>query len=404
MYAPARSILDTRWRRLFSEADPDARQALFKETRDSRLDDRKDALPGKDTASPTGSLSSERGSAPAVIQVGYRSFDRQWLVADHRVIDQPRRALWSARIPGQVFILEQHSKAISDGPGVVLSSLIPDMDAFNNRGGRTAPSLHPGGRANTAPGLLHALYVLVGGNVFEGSVSVDDLVAYVAAVVAHPGYTSRFTDELTTPGIRVPLTADPTLWAEAVGLGRSIVWAQTYGEVMADPEAGRLAHDIRFPVGDPNRILNLSAVTAMPAGITYDETSQRVQLGSGEWGPVRREVFDYVVGGKNVLRSWVNYRKATPGGKKTSPLDSIHVDSWPAEWSTELTDLLTLLTRLVSVEPVQQHLLDRVLVGPLLTMATLSEHDVRWPQQAADRKPDFTAPVHVEPATVDRLF
>jgi hypothetical protein len=31
-----------------------------------------------------------------------------------------------------------------------------------------------------------------------------DVLAYTAAVVAHPGYTETFADELTTPGIRVP--------------------------------------------------------------------------------------------------------------------------------------------------------------------------------------------------------
>jgi hypothetical protein len=87
-------------------------------------------------------------------------------------------------------------------------------------------------------------------------------------------------------------------------------------------------------------------------------------------------MFDYAVGGKNVVRSWVNYRKAAPGGKKSSPLDDMHVDAWPAEWSSESTDLLT---RLVDAEPAQQDLLDRILAKPVPTMPTLTEHGVRWP-------------------------
>jgi hypothetical protein len=128
-----------------------------------------------------------------------------------------------------------------------------------------------------------------------------------------------------------------------------------------------------------------------------------VRLGSGAWGPVRREVFDYAVGGKNVVRSWVNYRKAVPGGKKSSPLDEMHVDTWPAEWSVEFTDLLTVLTRLVDAEPAQQDLLDRVLAKPVLTMPTLAEHGVHWPTTPADRKPAFTSAA--APTTPsDRLF
>lgn len=116
-----------------------------------------------------------------------------------------------------------------------------------------------------------------------------------------------------------------------------------------------------------------------------------------------RAVFDYAVGAKNIVRSWVNYRKAVPGGKRSSPLDDLHVEAWPAEWSAEFTDLLTVLTRLVDAEPAQAALLDRVLAGPLLTLPTLAEHGVRWPTSTADRKPDFTAPV-TEEAPVERLF
>lgn len=83
---------------------------------------------------------------------------------------------------------------------------------------------------------------------FSGQVTAADLLACVAAVDAHPGYTPRFADELTTPGIRLPLTADPALWAEAMEMGRTIVWVHTYGESQADPDAGR---PVRISASDP---------------------------------------------------------------------------------------------------------------------------------------------------------
>lgn len=405
VYAPLRQILDARWRRLIAEADIGVKRELFKETRDSRLDDRKEALPGADTAQATRPVGEEHVAGSTFVRVGYRTFDRQYVIADSRVLDRPRPALWASRGSHQVFIVEQHSKAIRSGPGVVFSSLIPDMDHFRgSEGGRTLPLLHPGGKPNVPPGLLDALSALVGGESFGGAdVSADDVLAYVAAVVAHPGYTARFADELTTPGIRVPVAADPSLWAEAVALGRGIVWAHTYGESFADAGAGRPPGDIRFGGDDGRRVLNVTAVTGMPTGVAYDEAARQVRLGTGAWGPVRREVYDYVVGGKNVVRSWVNYRKAPPGGKKSSPLDEIHVDAWPAEWSVEFTDLLTLLTRLVDAEPAQQGLLDQIMAGPLLTLPTLAVHGVRWPASAVDRRPDFTERAVPETPT-DRLF
>lgn len=144
-------------------------------------------------------------------------------------------------------------------------------------------------------------------------------------------------------------------------------------------------------------------MTGMPTGGDYDDDTQQVRLGTGAWGPVSRAAFDYAVGRKNVVRSWVNYRKAVPGGKKSSPLDDLHIDAWPAEWSVAFTDLLTLLSRLVDAEPTQEDLRDRVLAGPLLTMPTLVEHGVRWPATSADRRPDHTAPPVPETSS-DQLF
>jgi hypothetical protein len=332
---------------------------------------------------------------PDAVQVGYRSFDRQWLIPDARLVHRASPDLWLARASGQVFVIEQHAKQISDGPGVVFSAVIPDMDHFKgSEGGRALPMLHLGGRPNVAPGLLDALTTAIATTAeprdsVSDQINVTDLVAYIAAVVAHPAYTVQFADELTTPGIRVPITADAALWVEAVDLGRTIVWAHTYGSVFADPSAGRPAGDIRFPTGDSRRITNITAVTAMPTELSYNEAERAIVLGTGRWGPVSRAVFDYTVGGKNVVRSWFNYRKAVPRGKKTSPLDELHLDAWPAEWSVEFTDLLTVLTRLVDAKPAQADLLDRILASPLLTMDDVADRGVHWPKTPRDRKPSY---------------
>lgn len=311
------------------------------------------------------------------------------------MLDRPRPDLWEARIPGQVFVVEQHAEPISDGPGLVFSPLIPDMHHFNNRGGRTLPLLHPDGSANLAPGLLRALAARL-----DHPVTAEDLLAYVAAVVGHPAFTRTFADELTTPGIRVPLTTDAGLWARAVGLGEQVLWLHTYGERFTGPD--RPTAVVRCPQGDPRQPLALTAIGAMPEVMTYDADNRVLTLGqnadAGTFGPVAPEVWEYAVGGRNVLKSWFNYRKAVPGGKKTSPLDHIHVDTWDPDWTTELIDLLTVLTRLVELEPTQAELLADVLTGPVHTMDDLRTAGVRWPTAARDRRPrrDFST---TEPTT-----
>jgi hypothetical protein len=84
-------------------------------------------------------------------------------------------------------------------------------------------------------------------------VQPEDVLAYVAAIAAHPGYTERFREDLEVPGARIPLTADPQLWTRALEVGRRILWLHAYGERYVDAEAGRPARIPRLPAGDRPR-------------------------------------------------------------------------------------------------------------------------------------------------------
>lgn len=392
VYAPSKEVLSDRLQHLITERDAELKGAFFKETSSRDLRKPQQPLPGRDTESNTVAAFDQETSvylsSLRCVRVGYRAFDRQWVVADKRLIDRPRLPLWEARHPGQIFTIEQHTHVINDGPGLVFSSLIPDVDHFNNRGGRTLPLLHPGGRPNVAAGLLGAVATLAG-----RSVTHHDLIAYVAGTVSHPGFTARFADELTTPGIRVPFTTNPELFERAVILGMDVVWLQTYGAAFIAPEAGRPAGDVRLPVGDSRRVMNKAAITEMPSEMTFDETAGEVRLGGGAFGPVAPAVWEYTVGGKNALRSWFSYRKAEPGGKKSSPLDDVHVSSWPSEWTSELLDLLSVLTRLVGLEEAQSELLDEIMSSSLASRDMLTAAGAALPSGDKDpqRKPNYSS-------------
>lgn len=382
VYAPSPTVLDARWSVLVSEPNRETKRQLFKETSDTTLDKDKSPLPGVTDHRFDGPFKNETGGPPRPTRIGFRSFDRQWLIPDSRLIHRPSPDLWMARVPSQVFAVEQHAHPISGGPGIVFSGLIPDMHFFNNRGGRVLPLLHPDASSNTALALLEVL-----GDLFKRNVPANDLLAYLAGIAAHATFTQHFSDELTTPGIRVPITTDAALWKEAVELGRQIVWLHTYGAAFADSKSDRPPDDIRFAAGDPRQPLSRTPITKMPAEKKYIADTQTLRVGDGEWGPVRPEVIDYAVGGRKVLDSWFNYRKKEPTGKRTSPLDDIHVESWPSEWTIELIDLLTVLTRLVELEPAQADLLERILAGPIATKDDLAARGVKWPTTKKDRAP-----------------
>jgi Predicted helicase len=381
VYAPNADTLRKRWNALLGETDPAVQAAMFKEGRDATLTKTKPPLPGSDTHATAGTVRSDRTTQPAPVRVGYRSFDRQWILPDSRLMDMPRRDLWAARVPNQVFVTELHTEAISHGPGLTFTNLIPDFHHFKGSGGgRVLPFLHPDGKPNLAPGLARVLTTALSRNVTSA-----DVLAYAAGVVAHAGYTRTFTDELTTPGIRVPITTDPDLWAEATALGEHVIWLHTYGATFTGP--GRPHGNVRYPRGDTRQPLCTKPITTMPESMSYDEKRSAVIMGDGEFCPVRHEVWEYAVGGKNIIKSWFNYRRKDPGGRRTSPLDHIHPTTWDPDWTTEAIDLLTVLTRLVELEPDQDELLRRVLSGPLLSMDDLRIKGTRWPTSARDHKP-----------------
>lgn len=369
VYSPSEGLLEARWRRLVGEPNLEEKEALFKRTGDRSLASTAQPLHGRRGRAP---LSVEAGRMEAPVATAHRSFERQYVIPDGRLLDRARPDLWAvADLDGQLFINEQHAEPISSGPGVVLSALVPDMHMFNGRGGRAFPLFRAAGVSNLTTGLRALLAETLG-----TEPTPEDVAAYIAGVVSHPAYTERFADELTTPGVRVPITTDPVVWAQAVALGKDVAWAQTFGRCFADPAAGRPLGDVRFPVGDDRRITNLSPVPSdLPKEMHYATETATVQLDAGTFGPVQPRVWAYDVGGMNVLNKWFGYRKRQPGGRKSTPLDHMHVTEWPAEWTSDLIDVLSVLTRLVALEELQSSLLDAVLASELVTAERVRSFD-----------------------------
>ncbi|MFI8950090.1 type ISP restriction/modification enzyme [Streptomyces sp. NPDC053750] len=379
--SPHPSVLQHRWARLCGEEDQEAKALLFKETGDRRLDARVTCLPG--FPHPDRTIGGEAGTRPPLLRVALRSFDRQWLIADNRVLDRPRPDLWESLQPGQVFLNQQSSHEIDSGPALVATALLPDTHHFNGRGGRVHPVLHPDGSANVPTGLLRYLSAVLG---LDG-VTVHDLAAYAVAVAGHSAFTEHFTEELLTPGVRLPLTRDPELWSEAVRLGRAFLGAATYGERGDPPEAPASAQEgVGFPPGDPRQVRYTTPIgSAVPDTLTYDEESSTLHVGLGAFTGVPPEVWNYEVGGMRIVKKWFGYRKASPTSRRTSPLDDLHVTTWPSEWSTELIDLLSVLRRLVDLAPAQQVLTTKIVNSPVVTIADLTSAGVLPPQPRADR-------------------
>ncbi len=373
---PDPKVLNTRWDRLVREPDPQAKASLLKTTRDRTLTSDPAPFPGMDRSSAL--LDAEHGPCPVPIQIARRAFDRQWLIPDSRVVDFPRRPLWrAAQQEGQVFLVEQHRQPITSGPALLFSSAVPDVHYFNGNGGRVLPMKHSDGTANTAPGLLEHLANSYG----LQRISVEDLIAYIAGITGHPSFTDHFSDELNTPGVHIPLTADREIWEEAARLGRHVIWASTFGRRCADATDGRppgrrglwqQAHpEIRYTSEvDPR---------SLPADHSHDPQSGLLRVGAGVFTGVTERMRSYEVGGRNVLDSWLTARSAHPRGRIGSPLDRVHSEHWLPEWSNELVEILSALAHLTAIESEQGILLERALSRPLIDVAELTRRHILAP-------------------------
>ncbi len=192
--APDPEVLIQRWETLISSG-AEQRDILLKATRDRNADRAVEPVPRH--SQPPGTLRAEAKPIPVVVPYAYRSFDRQYLILDTRVIDRPRPDLWEVMGPRQVFINEPHTNAISDGPGVTFSATVPDMHYFQGHHGGRVLALYrdsTGKAPNIAPGLLDYLQQKL-----ARRVEAEDLLAYVAAVVAHSAYTRQYRECLLVP-------------------------------------------------------------------------------------------------------------------------------------------------------------------------------------------------------------
>ena len=118
------------------------------------------------------------------------------------------------------------------------------------------------------------------------------------------------------------------------------------------------------------------APAPLPETMEYDAAKRRLVIGKGFVENVTPVMRAYEISGKNVLDQWFSYRrrdrtKPLIGDKRPpSPLEKIQPDGWLAEYTEDLLNLLNVLGRVIALEPRQADLLDRIVAGPLVAVAS----------------------------------
>jgi hypothetical protein len=381
--APDVWSLEQRWDKLVREKDLEKKNFLFDvdDDRDVNIIVKPD-IHGYPTRKMK--ILDDQGVVVTPVRYAWRTFDRQWLIPDNRLLSRARPRLWESHSSLQVFLTGVDDVRIGTGPSVSVTGNIVDLHHFHGRGGRVY-TLYADAAATTSnikPTLLAEMSDATG-----LTITAPDMLAYIAAVMAHPAFTARFAKDLKQPGLRLPLTAGAALFKEAVAIGREVVWLHCYGERFADENVGRPSGPPRMAKGLAPTIPKGGAIPGAPESLpdvmTYDADKRRIHIGKGFIDNVSQAMWDYEVSGKNVLRQWFSYRKRDrsrprPGNedRPQSELNKIQPDHWLPEYTSDLMDLLNVLGRLVALEPAQADLLTRICDGPLLSLARLQNAGV----------------------------
>lgn len=233
----------------------------------------------------------------------YRPLDLRWLYDDPAWIDWYRPYLQAVyahgkRVPSLVTIPTDHGA----GPAVIHVDQLMDQHAFNNRGAKAVFTLwHPHQTGQPLPDLRcpvrEGYRCGFGSRVHDWldslgqSEAIEAAYDYVLAVLSAPAYTKTHWRALESDFLRVPLTADPSVFATAASLGSRLRQAWTLA-VPRDP-----AVSWKGPA------------SVKPLGKASHSGDRLVFANGRELSGVNSDVWTFEVSNYAVLRSWFAARQ-----------------------------------------------------------------------------------------------
>jgi hypothetical protein len=357
--APRRETLQQRWDALV-RAEPAERPDLFVETSDRVANQNYTRIGSSRRHELLNAITSnalEDEDVPDVEPFGWCFLDRQWIIADNRVLDRPRPRLWAAHSPDQLYMVTKLRRGLGAGPAVGASKDIPDFNFFGSGSGRVFPLYRD--REATQVNIDEALLREIERRV-DADLTGEDVAAYIYAMLCNPAYTEQFARELEEPDPHIPFTVRSDLFVEGAELGRQLLWLHSFFERFADPANGRPQGTIH-----PGRARSTVAIPpvpdAFPQTYRWAADNQTLYLGDGAFGPVSPEVWDYRVITLRVLSSWLDYRVGNEVRRPGSELERIRPAVWDDADTRGLLELLWILERTVSLQPRQADWFQRVL-------------------------------------------
>lgn len=85
-------------------------------------------------------VADETGPSIDAVGYGFRSFDRQWVLPDARLLNQPNPRLWRLASSNQMHLTAFSAESPTAGPALTITALVPDLHHYKGSfGGRVFP-------------------------------------------------------------------------------------------------------------------------------------------------------------------------------------------------------------------------------------------------------------------------
>lgn len=75
-------------------------------------------------------VAADKGTCVYPVRYGFRSFDREWIIPDIRLINRPNPTLWDLHSEKQIFLTVLERSSPTAGPALTITSSIPDLDHY----------------------------------------------------------------------------------------------------------------------------------------------------------------------------------------------------------------------------------------------------------------------------------
>lgn len=294
----------------------------------------------------------------SIERYGYRSFDRQFCFADHRLIDRPGSVWRYQGSTKQIFFVSLSSTAIGQGPALTVSPYPVDFDFFSNRGAKDVRPLYRD-VSDESFNLLHSILPVLT-DMYQQAITGLEVAQFVVGQLGTSAYSQRFGDELAESTPTVIFPTNHSLFKEVAELGAELIFEATWGE--------RGGHINQFGVQTKTMsrgsasIKQVTPARSYPESWSYDRTTRVLNVGELQIINVSPKVMEFEVSGMRVVDSWLGYRMKDARGLSDSWLDKIQAHEWSGDG--ELLQLLWQLEFFVNAETRAGHLLERLITEP----------------------------------------